>query len=100
MSDKIALTIDVTPEQRERIEHLAHQHGFDTPSEYLLSLVESDLEVDEEETKEQILEEFRQGWRAAMNGETIPASELSSTLHIKGHNTRSKRACRRTVWGF
>jgi hypothetical protein len=84
MSDKIALTIDVTPEEHQRITDLAHQHGFDSPGEYLLSLVDVVEPEDDEETKEQVLEEIRQGWQAAMRGETIPASELWDALNSDG----------------
>ncbi len=68
MSD---LVIHVTNEQRQLIEQRAHQHGFNTPGEYLLSLVEED-----ELTKEELLTGFREGWVAAMSGDTIPASKL------------------------
>jgi hypothetical protein len=71
MSEKITLMIDVTPEERQRIENLARQHGFDTPGEYLLSLVEED-----KPTKEELINGFREGWAAAMKGDTIPASKL------------------------
>ena len=71
MLDKVTLTIDVTPEERQRIEDRARQHGFASPGEYLLSLVEED-----EPTKEELLNSFREGWAAAMNGDTIPASKL------------------------
>jgi hypothetical protein len=71
MPDKVALTIEVTPEERQRIEDRARQHGFDTPGDYLLSLVEED-----EPTKEELLNSFREGWAAAMKGDTIPASKL------------------------
>ena len=68
MSD---LVIQVTDEQRQRIEEQARLQGFDTPGAYLLSLVEED-----EPTKEDLLEGFREGWAAAMKGDTIPASQL------------------------
>ncbi len=71
MTDKVILTMDVTPEERERIENQARLHGFETPTAYLLSLVEED-----ELTKEDLLNSFREGWAAAMNGDTIPASQL------------------------
>lgn len=73
MSD---LVIHVTDQQRQRIEELARQHGFDTPSEYLLSLVDED-----EPTKEQLLTGFREGWAAAMTGDTIPASKLREFIN-------------------
>ena len=71
MSDKAISTIDFTPEERQRIEEQARQRGFDTPHDYLLSLVEED-----EPTKEALLNRFREGWEAAMKGDTIPASKL------------------------
>jgi hypothetical protein len=79
MADKESLVIDVTSEERQRLEELAREYGFDTPGEYLLSLVELGA-PDEEDTHEAILESFRQGWREAMSGQTIPASELWNAL--------------------
>jgi len=68
MSD---LVIHVTDEQRQLIEERARQHGFETPTDYLLVLVEED-----EPTKEEVLNGFREGWAAAMTGDTLPASKL------------------------
>lgn len=65
------LVLHITPEQRQHIEELARRHGFATPGDYLLSLIEED-----EPTKEELLNEFREGWAAAMTGDTIPASKL------------------------
>jgi len=72
MSD---LVLHLTNEQRQRIEARAKQHGFKTASDYLLSLVE-----DDESTKEEIRAGFREGWKAAMTGDTIPASKLREFL--------------------
>ncbi len=68
MSD---LVIQLTDEQRQRIEERARQHGFETLTDYLLALVEKD-----EPTKQEWLNGFRQGWAAAMSGDTIPVSKL------------------------
>ena len=78
MTNNEQLVIEMSPELRHRIEELARKHGFNTPGEYLLSLIEP--ETAEEDTHETILESFRQGWREAMNGQTIPASELWDAL--------------------
>jgi hypothetical protein len=78
MSDKVTLTIDLTPEEHQRIELLAQEHGYDTLGEYLLSLVEDD---DDEPNKAQLLEELREGMQAAIKGETIPASKLWDALN-------------------
>ena len=42
MSDKTVLVIDLTPEERQQIEALAHQRGYKTPTEYVRALIESD----------------------------------------------------------
>lgn len=68
MSDFV---IHVTDEQRQLIEERARQHDYENPTDYLLALVEED-----EPTKEEVLNGFREGWAAAMSGDTIPASKL------------------------
>jgi hypothetical protein len=75
MTDKVSLTIDITLEERQRIENRARQHGFDTPTDYLLSLVE-----DDEPTKEELLAELRESIREAESGQIIPASEFLTVL--------------------
>lgn len=79
MAEKVAITIDVTPAERDRIETLARAGGYPSPGDYLLSLVEAAEEA--EQSPDELREEFREGWRAAMNDETIPASELWDALH-------------------
>ena len=75
MTDKVVLTVDVTEAERVRIETLAHEQGYKTAGEYLLSLAA------DEQTQEELAEEFRQGWLAAKNGQTIPASKLWEALN-------------------
>lgn len=75
MPDKVVLTVDLTVAEHERIEALAHEHGYETAGAYLLSLAA------EEQTQEELMEEFRQGWQAAKHGQTIPASELWDALN-------------------
>ncbi len=74
------LVIDVTTEDRHRIETLAHQHGYPSVGEYILSLIAADAD-DDVQTKEELLEELQQGMEAAIAGKTIPASELWDALH-------------------
>jgi len=73
MSDKVMLTIDVTPDERARLEALAHEYGYNTPGEYLLALVELVAEDDDEENP---IEAFRQSWHEAMTGQTYSVSTL------------------------
>ena len=77
MSEKVAMTIEVTPEERERINQLATQHGFTQPGDYLLSLVGLDQD---ELTKDELLANLRESIREAENGQIIPASEFLAAL--------------------
>jgi hypothetical protein len=43
----------------------------------VIALMQEESEVNEEDfSKEKILEDFRQSWREAMTGQTIPVSHL------------------------
>lgn len=49
MVDKQALIIDMTAEERQQIETLAHQRGYSTPMDYVRALIELDAtEVNEQ----------------------------------------------------
>jgi hypothetical protein len=77
MSTLVPLTINVTSEQLKRLGYLARHYRYATVEEYVLAVLE---EVVEEPTKEEILEDLRVSFRQALNGETIPASELHRLL--------------------
>jgi hypothetical protein len=84
MVNKVVLTLEVTPEERQRIEELARQRGYSAPDEYLLALVESDsaarqTEVDLD-TKAGILVALRESLHQAITGDTRPISELWDAL--------------------
>ncbi len=78
MTEREMLVIDVTPEERQRIEARARQHGYPTAREYLLALVEADEEIDDLDldTREGLLSGVRASLRQAIKGETRPVSEL------------------------
>ncbi len=42
----------------------------------LIVLIPEDTETKENQTKEEILNDFRQAWQEAMNGKTIPIEQL------------------------
>jgi hypothetical protein len=75
------IEIEVTPEQRKRIEALAQQLGFETPVDYVRSLIETDAkahgqDLDFDEADEDPIQGFREGWHDAMTGNTYPVSTL------------------------
>jgi hypothetical protein len=77
MADKESLVIDVTPEKKAHIEMLAHEHGYASPGEYLLALVDA---LDDEPTKEELLANLRQGLKETLRGEVLPIDTLWDDL--------------------
>lgn len=81
MADKIALVIDLTVEERQRIETLAHKRGYAEPQDYLLALVNFDAESDQTiDEKSQLIADFREAWQDAMSGNIRPIEELWDDL--------------------
>jgi hypothetical protein len=80
MAEKVTLTINVTPEERQRIEELAQQRGYAAPGDYLLALVESDAEEFDFETREGLVAGLRESFHQAVKGNTRPISELWDEL--------------------
>jgi predicted DNA-binding protein len=82
MPDKVTLTIDLTLEEHERVEDLAHRHGM-SPADYLHVLISdaiagtADYDFD---TREGILRGLRESWHQAETGNVRPISELWETL--------------------
>lgn len=69
------------------LDAIAERFGISTP-ELLEEIASGELVVirpsdedDEEQTQESVLESFRQGWKEAMKGQTIPASELWDAIN-------------------
>ena len=76
----VLLDLRVKPETRKQIEELAHRRGYASPDEYVRALIVSDavalgepLDLDDEGDP---IEDFREGWKDAMTGKTLPASSL------------------------
>jgi hypothetical protein len=79
------MLIQIPDEQRERIESLARERGFENPVDYLLALVDADDDFidDPEEDAVDLKAEFRQAWRDAMTGNTRPAREALAEIRRK-----------------
>lgn len=77
MDAKETLVIDVSAEKLERITTLAREHGYDTPGEYLLALIDEQ----DEPTREEILANLRQGLKEAIRGEVHPIDTLWDDLN-------------------
>lgn len=74
------LTINITPELRQRIEYFAKTHGYETVDAYALAVLEQAVE---EPTEEEILEDIRVSFREALNGETFPIEDVLAELEAE-----------------
>jgi len=72
------ITLNVTSEQRQQIEHLAEVNGYETVDDYALSVME--LWIKETAIKQELLEGLRQSIHEMRTGQTVPASELHRLL--------------------
>lgn len=77
------LVLHITAEQRERIEAMAQQRGYDALDSYLLALAELDAQgslvlrdSDDDLTQEQLETNFRQGLHEVLTGKTYPIEKL------------------------
>jgi hypothetical protein len=73
--------IAFTQEQYARIEEYTREYGYASPAEYLWALVEADNEeVDDFDEDIDVEAEFREAWRQAMTGQTMPARESMARI--------------------
>jgi oligoendopeptidase F len=84
------MVIQLTREQKARIEEQAKERGYDDITEYVLALVEADAEdaedlIDDSEQDAIDLEErFREAWHSAMTGEGVrPADDVLAELRAR-----------------
>lgn len=75
------VVLEMTPEERERLETLARQRGYAASADYVRALIEIDaaqgITVEDDDDPEA---GFLQGWHDAMTGNTLPASKLRQAL--------------------
>jgi hypothetical protein len=72
MTTPLTVTLDITPEEKQQIEVLVNRSGYKTINEYVLALVQSELDAQDENP----VQGFREGWRDAMTGNTFPLDTL------------------------
>lgn len=77
MTEMSTITINLTVEQRQRLEYLAKTYEYENREAYVLSIIE---QVIEEPTEEEILEGLRVSFRQALNGETFPIEDVWTEL--------------------
>ena len=70
---QIALDSPLTVKKQSRVE--------------VIVLIPEKAEAEENQTKEEILNDFRQAWKEAKNGDTIPIEQLWSEIKINNRTT-------------
>jgi histone H3/H4 len=75
--------IEMSADEFEQIESRAHTLGYETVSEYFLSLAHDDLEYADaaERSTEDVLDGIKTSMRQALRGEGRPARELLDELN-------------------
>jgi histone H3/H4 len=75
--------IEMSTDEFERIESRAHILGYESVSEYLLSLAHDDLEYADADDRsaEDILDGIKTSMRQALRGEGRPAREVLNELN-------------------
>lgn len=76
MVDREVLSLDVTHAERERIETLARQHGYESVQTYLLALVKADDENFDFDTQAGLVKGLRESLRQAITGEVRSIKQL------------------------
>lgn len=89
------LILHITPEQRQHIESAARQRGYELLDDYLMSLVERDIQGkwdDEDDLTQAELEaNFVQGLHEVMTGKTCPADKCRNWPHHHLPQNRTRR---------
>ena len=80
MTDKITLTIDLTPEESQRVEGVARAQGYDTPAEYIHALVADAIKTITASELLKLPREERNKILAAMAAEAANDPEYLLTL--------------------
>lgn len=84
MSEKVPLTIELTPHEEREWEEFALQQGYKTTADFVRALVSDAMADYNFDTKEGILAGLRESFHQAVTGNTRPVSELWDYLDTDG----------------
>lgn len=77
ISEHVTISIELTPDEHEKLADLARKQGYDALTDYLRHLMTQDLELDDDNLEEINPEAaFREGWADIVAGRVYPASAL------------------------
>ncbi|MBA3872194.1 MAG: hypothetical protein H0X30_23860 [Anaerolineae bacterium] len=77
ISEHVTISIELTPDERDKFERLARKQGYTVLTDYLHHIMMQDLAL-ENDNQEELSPEatFREGWADIVAGRVYPASSL------------------------
>jgi len=69
------MTLTLPDNLVERVNERASELGYKSPDEYMLALLEADLN-DDDDSNEEIIANFKEAWREIKRGEFMTMDEL------------------------
>ena len=77
ISEHVTISIELTPDERDKFERLARKQGYNALTDYLHHIILQDLTLEDDDEAELSTEEsFREGWADIVAGRVYPASSL------------------------
>ncbi|MBI1280931.1 MAG: hypothetical protein GC179_22595 [Anaerolineaceae bacterium] len=74
ISEHVTISIELTPDEHEKLADLARKQGYDALTDYLRHIMTQDLVIDEAGDDPEIA--FEEGWSDIVAGRVYPASAL------------------------
>ena len=77
ISEHVTISIELTPDERDKLERLARKQGYTALTDYLHHIMMQDLAL-ENDNQEELSPDaaFREGWTDIVAGRVYPASSL------------------------
>lgn len=77
ISEHVTISIELTPDERDKFERLARKQGYNALTDYLHHIIMQDLTLEDDDEAELSPEEaFREGWADIVAGRVYPAASL------------------------
>jgi hypothetical protein len=77
------MAIVFSKEDEAYIEAQAIEKGYSSAVEYIMALIEVDVEEDNLDEEDDPVEAFREAWHDAMTGNTRPAEEVLAEMRAR-----------------
>jgi len=76
ISEHVTISIELTPDERDKFERLARKQGYNALTDYLHHIMMQDLALDDDQEELSPEAAFREGWADIVAGRVYPAASL------------------------